>query len=84
MIAMRRQSYASPEEQSAHFCQALAEHLRGQALTWFSSLRAESIDSFDDMAVAFLKQHLRFALDDLVLRKSDEDRIDHLGKFGFS
>ncbi|CAA7042823.1 unnamed protein product [Microthlaspi erraticum] len=55
MIAMRRQKYASPEEQNAHFCQALAEHLRGNALTWFGNLRADSIDSFDDLAAAFPK-----------------------------
>ncbi|CAA7014281.1 unnamed protein product [Microthlaspi erraticum] len=84
MIAIRRQRYASLGEQSALLCQALAEHLPREALTWFGSLRADSIDSFDDLALAFLKQHLRFALDDLVFQKSDEDRIDHLGKFGFS
>ncbi|CAA7045666.1 unnamed protein product [Microthlaspi erraticum] len=33
---------------------------------------------------AFLKQHLRFALDDLILCKSNDDRVDRLGKFGFS
>ncbi|CAA7031268.1 unnamed protein product [Microthlaspi erraticum] len=82
MTAMRRQKYTSPEEQSAHFCQALAEHLRGDALTWFSNLRADSIDSFDDLAAAFLKQHLRFALDDLVFCKTDDDTIYGLGKFG--
>ncbi|CAA7028405.1 unnamed protein product [Microthlaspi erraticum] len=75
--------YTSPEEQSAHFCQALAEHLRGDALTWFSNLCADSIDSFDDLAAAFLKQHLRFALDDLVFCKTDDDTIYGLGKFGF-
>ncbi|CAA7046657.1 unnamed protein product [Microthlaspi erraticum] len=83
MTAMRRQKYTSPEEQSAHFCQALAEHLRGDALTWFSNLCADSIDSFDDLAAAFLKQHLRFALDDLVFCKTDDDTIYGLGKFGF-
>ncbi|CAA7031069.1 unnamed protein product [Microthlaspi erraticum] len=82
MIAMRRQKYASPEEQNAHFCQALAEHLRGNAQAWFGNLRADSIDSFDDLAAAFLKQHLRFALDDLVLCKTDDDTIYSLGKFG--
>ncbi|CAA7044095.1 unnamed protein product [Microthlaspi erraticum] len=84
MIAMRRQRYASPEEQSAHICQALAEHMRGEALTWFGSFQTDSIDSFDDLAVALLKRYLCFALNDLVLRKSDDDMIDHLGKFGFS
>ncbi|CAA7013207.1 unnamed protein product [Microthlaspi erraticum] len=45
-------------------------------------LRADSIDSFDDLAAAFLKQHLRFALDDLVFCKTDDDTIYGLGKFG--
>ncbi|CAA7027556.1 unnamed protein product [Microthlaspi erraticum] len=40
--------------------------------------------AFDDLAAAFLKQHLRFALDDLILCKSNDDRVDRLGKFGFS
>ncbi|CAA7040701.1 unnamed protein product [Microthlaspi erraticum] len=31
----------------------------------------------------FLKQHLRFALDDLVFCKTDDDTIYGLGKFGF-
>ncbi|CAA7022327.1 unnamed protein product [Microthlaspi erraticum] len=43
---------------------------------------ADSIDSFDDLAAAFLKQHLRFALDDLVFCKTDDDTIYGLGKFG--
>ncbi|CAA7019564.1 unnamed protein product [Microthlaspi erraticum] len=60
----------------------LAEHLRGDALAWFTNLRADSIDSFDNLAAAFLKQHLRFALDDLVLCKTDGDTIYGLGKFG--
>ncbi|CAA7048586.1 unnamed protein product [Microthlaspi erraticum] len=54
----------------------------GDALTWFGNLRADSIDSFDDLAAAFLKQHLRFALDDLVFCKTDDDTIYGLGKFG--
>ncbi|CAA7020219.1 unnamed protein product [Microthlaspi erraticum] len=81
--AMRRQKYTSPQEQSAHFYQALAEHLRGDAVTRFSNLRADSIDNFDDLAAAFLKQHLRFALDDLIFCKTDDDTIYGLGKFGF-
>ncbi|CAA7043060.1 unnamed protein product [Microthlaspi erraticum] len=80
--ATKRQRYSSPEEQDAHLCQAFAEHLQGEALTWFIQLRTESIKFFDDLAAAFLKQHLQFAVNDIVLRKSDST-TDRAGKFGF-
>ncbi|CAA7020198.1 unnamed protein product [Microthlaspi erraticum] len=81
MTAMRRQKYIAGRTKRA-LLPSPRRTLRGDALTWFSNLRADSIDSFDDLAAAFLKQHLRFALDDLVFCKTDDDTIYGLGKFG--
>ncbi|CAA7019795.1 unnamed protein product [Microthlaspi erraticum] len=54
-IVMKRQKYASHEEQDANYCQVFIEHMNKDATSWFSNLPAETIDSFDDLSTAFMK-----------------------------
>ena len=53
-IAMGRANFAE-HEREAGFCQYFIESLSGAALTWFSRLSENSVDSFHDLSAAFLK-----------------------------
>ncbi|CAA7057470.1 unnamed protein product [Microthlaspi erraticum] len=59
-IVMKRQKYASPEEQDANYCQVFIEYMNKDATSWFSNLPAETIDSFDDLSTAFMKHFRMF------------------------
>ncbi|CAA7016971.1 unnamed protein product [Microthlaspi erraticum] len=52
---MKRQKYAYPEEQDAIYCQVFIEHMNKDATSWFLNLLAETIDSFNDLRMAFMK-----------------------------
>ncbi|XP_048624088.1 uncharacterized protein LOC125592743 [Brassica napus] len=50
----------SDEERDAGYCQRFVETLHEQALTWFSQLEENSIESFRDLSAAFLKMYIMF------------------------
>ena len=56
-IAMRRANL-SDEEKDAGFCQLFVETLEGIALNWFTGLQENSVDSFHDLSMAFLKNYM--------------------------
>ncbi|XP_013617525.1 PREDICTED: uncharacterized protein LOC106324045 [Brassica oleracea var. oleracea] len=58
-IAMAR-ARLSDEERDAGYCQLFIETLHEQALTWFSQLEENSISSFRDLSVSFLKTYIMF------------------------
>ncbi|XP_010496395.1 PREDICTED: uncharacterized protein LOC104773477 [Camelina sativa] len=53
-------SYFSPEEEDAGSCQLFVESLTGEALNWFSKLKANSIDGYEALTTAFLQHHQCF------------------------
>ena len=53
---MRRTNF-TPEEKDAVYCQLFVENLSGQALSWFSRLESGSIDSYQELSIAFLKHY---------------------------
>ncbi|XP_010490107.1 PREDICTED: uncharacterized protein LOC104767832 [Camelina sativa] len=53
-------SYFSPEEEDAGSCQLFVESLTGEALNWFSRLKANSIDGYEALTTAFLQHHQCF------------------------
>ncbi|XP_010445709.1 PREDICTED: uncharacterized protein LOC104728431 [Camelina sativa] len=53
-------SYFSPEEEHAGSCQLFVESLTGEALNWFSRLKANSIDGYEALTTAFLQHHQCF------------------------
>ncbi|CAA7035359.1 unnamed protein product [Microthlaspi erraticum] len=84
-MAMRRQKYASPEEQDANYCQVFIEHMNKDATSWFSNLPAETIDNFDDLSTAFMKHFGMFMskgstnLFTMAQGKDESLRKSHLG-----
>ncbi|XP_013704946.2 uncharacterized protein LOC106408790 [Brassica napus] len=50
----------SDEERDAGYCQLFVETLHEQALTWFSQLEENSIESFRDLSPGFLKTSIMF------------------------
>ncbi|CAA7021710.1 unnamed protein product [Microthlaspi erraticum] len=56
-LALTRERYNSYDEKEANYCQVFVEHMTKDALVWFSNLPAESIDNFDDLTNAFLKNY---------------------------
>ncbi|KAL1222320.1 hypothetical protein V5N11_012787 [Cardamine amara subsp. amara] len=53
-------AHLTDEEREAAHCRFFAENLTGSALEWFSSLEGNSIDSFEQLITAFLKQYSVF------------------------
>ncbi|KAL1208851.1 hypothetical protein V5N11_010529 [Cardamine amara subsp. amara] len=53
-------AHLTDEEREAAHCRFFAENLTGSALEWFSSLEGNSIDSFEQLITAFLKQYSIF------------------------
>ncbi|KAL1223205.1 hypothetical protein V5N11_029441 [Cardamine amara subsp. amara] len=53
-------AHLTDEEREAAHCRFFAENLTGSALEWFSSLEGNSIDSFEQLISAFLKQYSVF------------------------
>ena len=50
-------AHFTKEECEAGYCRTFAENLVGTALEWFSGLEPNSIDSFDELTNAFMKQY---------------------------
>jgi len=50
-------AYLTDEENEAGHCRFFAENLVGHALKLFASLERDSIDTFDQLTAAFLKQY---------------------------
>ena len=50
-------AYLTDEENKTGHCRFFAEKLVDHALEWFASLEGNSIDTFDQLTVAFLKQY---------------------------
>ncbi|XP_013633328.1 PREDICTED: uncharacterized protein LOC106339043 [Brassica oleracea var. oleracea] len=59
-IAMRRANL-SDEEKDAGFGQLFVETLEGIVLNWFTGLQENSVNSFHDLSMAFLKNYIMFA-----------------------
>ncbi|KAL1216935.1 hypothetical protein V5N11_018737 [Cardamine amara subsp. amara] len=53
-------AHLTDEEREAAHCRFFAENLTGSALEWFSSLEGNSIDSFEQLITALLKQYSVF------------------------
>lgn len=54
IIAMAIARFTDDEKDAGH-CQLFVETLNEQALTWFSQLEENSINSFRELSAAFLK-----------------------------
>ncbi|XP_009118913.2 uncharacterized protein LOC103843891 [Brassica rapa] len=50
----------APKERDAGYCQLFVETLNEQALTWFSGFEENSISSFKQLSLAFLKTYIMF------------------------
>ncbi|CAA7020123.1 unnamed protein product [Microthlaspi erraticum] len=57
---MRREQFDSLEEKDAHYCQAFVQHLSKGALKWYYNLPVGSINSYNELLVAFVKHYSIF------------------------
>ncbi|KAG7548045.1 Integrase catalytic core [Arabidopsis suecica] len=81
-------AHFSDEQRDIGCCQLFVEGFTGNALTWFSKLEANSIDNFNQLSTAFLKQYRVFihpgaSSSDLwsMTQKADETLSAYLGRF---
>lgn len=58
-IAMAQNRF-SDDKKDAGYCQLFVETLHEQALTWFSGIEENSINSFRELSAAFLKTYIMF------------------------
>jgi len=56
-IISMAQAKFRPYERDAGLCHLFVEHLKGPALDWFSRLKGNSVDSFQELSTLLFKQY---------------------------
>lgn len=81
-------AHFTDEQRDIGCCQLFVEGLTGNALTWFSRLEVNSIDNFNQLSTAFLKQYRVFiqpgaSSSDLwsMIQEADETLNAYVGRF---